>query len=142
MIIAGGGTGGHLFPAIAIAEEMTRRNKEAKVLFIGTRNGIESRVLPEEGWPVKFISAAGIKGRGPMAFFRGIMKMIHGTIQSLGIIRSFKPACVLGVGGYVSVPALIAARILGIKTAIHEQNSMPGLANRLLGKISHFQRLL
>ena len=137
MIIAGGGTGGHLFPAIALAEEMVQRSSKTEVLFIGVRNGIEARVLPDEGWPVRFITAEGVKGRGLMALLRGVIKMTYGTVQSLGIIRGFKPSCVLGVGGYVSAPALIAARLLGISTVIHEQNSMPGLANRMLGKISH-----
>ena len=137
MIISGGGTGGHLFPALAIAEEFKGRNKDNDVLFLGSRKGIEARILPVEGWALRFISSGGIKGKGPMAVVGGLMKMILGTLQSMRYICDFRPSLVLGMGGYVSAPAIIAGRMKGIKTAIHEQNAMPGLANRLLGRVVH-----
>ncbi|MDH3974723.1 MAG: undecaprenyldiphospho-muramoylpentapeptide beta-N-acetylglucosaminyltransferase [Deltaproteobacteria bacterium] len=136
MIIAGGGTGGHLFPAIAVAEEMKRRSSENDILFVGTARGIEGKVLPEEGWPLRFVAAEGVKGRGLVAKMRALLKTFYGTLQSLTIIRSFRPAIILGVGGYASAPVMLAGRIAGIRTAIHEQNAMPGLTNRLLGKMA------
>ena len=136
MIIAGGGTGGHLFPAIAVAEAMKERSPDNEILFVGTAKGIEGKVLPREGWPLSFVQAEGVKGRGAIAKVRGLMKTFYGTLQSLAIIRSFKPGIILGVGGYASAPVLLAGRLAGIKTAIHEQNALPGLTNRLLGKMA------
>jgi len=135
MIIAGGGTGGHLFPAIAVAEEMKLRSSQNEILFVGTARGIEGEILPEEGWPLRVVAAEGVKGRGILAKVRALLKAFYGTLQSLTIIRSFKPAVILGVGGYASAPLVLAGRIAGIRTAIHEQNAMPGLTNRLLGKM-------
>ncbi|MDT8316770.1 MAG: undecaprenyldiphospho-muramoylpentapeptide beta-N-acetylglucosaminyltransferase [bacterium] len=135
MIIAGGGTGGHLFPAIAVAGELKYINGENDVLFVGTKNGIESRVLPDEGWPVKFITAGALKGRGLFGMIIGLLKAAYGLMESLSLIRRFGPDIILGVGGYVSAPLVLAGRLSGVKTAIHEQNAMPGLTNRILGKI-------
>lgn len=135
MIIAGGGTGGHLFPAIAVAEEMKRRSETHEILFVGTKKGIEGKVLPEEGWPLRFVMAEGIKGRGFAEKMKALLKMFYGTMQSLSIIRSFRPEVILGVGGYASAPVLLAGRLAGIPTAVHEQNALPGMTNRLLGKV-------
>ncbi len=135
VIIAGGGTGGHLFPGIALADEFKRRSAGSDVLFVGTEKGIEARVLPKLGWPVRFISAEGIKGKGVGSKVRAIMKLIPGLFSSVQILRTFKPDIVIGVGGYASAPLLAAARLLNIRTAIHEQNALPGVTNRSLGKI-------
>jgi len=135
VIIAGGGTGGHLFPAIAVAGELMHIDGENDVLFVGTKIGIESRVLPDEGWPIKFITAGAIKGRGLLGIIKGLLKSVYGLMESLSLIRHFGPDVILGVGGYVSAPLVLAGRLSGIKTAIHEQNAMPGLTNRILGKI-------
>jgi UDP-N-acetylglucosamine--N-acetylmuramyl-(pentapeptide) pyrophosphoryl-undecaprenol N-acetylglucosamine transferase len=134
VIIAGGGTGGHLFPGIAIAEELKGRDTGNEILFVGTERGIEARLLPGLGWHVRFISAEGIKGRGTSSRIRAVFKLVPGIFESLKVIRGFKPDVVIGVGGYASAPLLTAARVLGIKTAIHEQNALPGMTNRLLGK--------
>lgn len=135
LIIAGGGTGGHLFPGIAIAEELKGRETRNEVLFVGTEKGIEARVLPRLGWPVKFISAEGMKGKGVTARARALLKLIPGFFESMRIIRAFKPDVVLGVGGYASAPMVMGARFMGVRTAIHEQNALPGVTNRILGKV-------
>lgn len=134
LLIAGGGTGGHLFPGIAVAEEFTSLKDNDEVLFVGTRQGLEGKILSEYGWPVMYVKAGGIKGKGFVKAVKGVCKMAVGAIQSIGIIRKFRPATVLGVGGYAAVPAVIAGRLLGVRSAIHEQNAMPGLSNRLLGR--------
>jgi len=135
LIIAGGGTGGHIFSAIAIAEEFSDRSANNSVLFVGNKSGIEGRILPEEGWPVRFVRSGGVKGKGIIGTMRGLIEMTIGAFQSIGIIRSFRPELILGVGGYVSAPVVVAGRLLGRKTVIHEQNFVPGLTNRLLGKV-------
>lgn len=135
LIIAGGGTGGHLFPGIAIAEEFKERNKKNEVLFVGTEKGIEARMLPKLGWSLRLIPAEGIKGKGTLSKVRAVYKLVPGFFESIRTIKEFKPETVIGVGGYASAPMLLAARYSGIKTAIHEQNALPGLTNRTLGKI-------
>ena len=135
LIIAGGGTGGHIFPAMAIAEEFKDRDKDSDILFVGAGGGMEGRILPEAGWPVRFITAGSVKGKGLAGKVEGLIKTIAGAVQSVGIIRSFGPSFVLGVGGYCSAPMALAGVLMKVKTAIHEQNAMPGFANRLLGKI-------
>ena len=134
LLIAGGGTGGHLFPGIAVAEEFTALKETNEVLFVGTKNGLEGKILPEYGWPVSFVTAEGIKGKGFFKTVKGLFKMLLGSLQSIGIIRKFRPSTVLGVGGYAAVPAVMAGKLLGVSSAIHEQNAMPGLSNRLLGR--------
>lgn len=135
LIIAGGGTGGHLYPGIAVAEEFCARNCKNELLFVGVKRGIEARVLPEQGWPVRFVSSGFIKGRGWFGVLKGVLKTGLGILQSLGIVLSFRPSFILGMGGYSSVPMVLAGRLMGVRAAIHEQNAVPGLANRLLGKI-------
>lgn len=135
IIIAGGGTGGHLFPGIAIAEEFKGRDAGNEVLFIGTEKGIEARVLPKLGWPVRFISAEGIKGKSVLSKIRALYKLIPGFFESVKVIKEFGPDTVIGVGGYASAPLLMAARFLKIRTAIHEQNALPGMTNRTIGKV-------
>ncbi len=134
LILAGGGTGGHLFPALAIAETLKANFPSSEVLFVGTKRGIESRLIPQTGFPIKFVSARGIMRTGIMNSIRAGMEIPVGVIQSFKIINEFKPDFVLGVGGYASAPTLIAALILNIETGIQEQNSVMGVANRMLSK--------
>lgn len=136
MIIAGGGTGGHLFPGIAIAEEFLRRDPENRVLFIGTERGLERRVLGTLGLPLKTLDVEGIKGRGVVRSVAALFKLPGSLVASLRILRAFHPDIVVGVGGYASGPAVLAARLTGVKTAIAEQNAFPGLTNRLLGRFA------
>ncbi|MFC1858653.1 undecaprenyldiphospho-muramoylpentapeptide beta-N-acetylglucosaminyltransferase [Thermodesulfobacteriota bacterium] len=130
--IAGGGTGGHLFPGIAIAQEIMTRKSKNRVLFISTGKPFELAVLAETGFDHASITSEGIKGREWKNQAKAIVKIPLGIIESAGILRGFKPHLVLGVGGYSSGPVAVAAWLLGIKIALHEQNIIPGLANRLL----------
>lgn len=135
VIIAGGGTGGHLFPGIAIAEEFLRRSRGDRILFVGTDKGIEKRVLGDLGFSLETIDVEGIKGKGLMKSLKAVIGIPGSLIQSVWIIRDFSPELVIGVGGYASGPVVFAARLLGIRTAIAEQNALPGLTNRILGKM-------
>ena len=136
MIIAGGGTGGHLFPGIAIAEEFLGRDPANRILFIGTERGLEKKVLGELGFPLRTLKVEGIKGRSPIRILASLLKIPGSVIASVRIIRAFQPAVVVGVGGYASGPAVLAARLMGLKTAIAEQNAFPGLTNRILGRFA------
>jgi UDP-N-acetylglucosamine--N-acetylmuramyl-(pentapeptide) pyrophosphoryl-undecaprenol N-acetylglucosamine transferase len=133
MIIAGGGTGGHLFPGVAVAEEFLKRDKDNRVLFIGTERGLESRVLSDLGFELRTIRIEGVKGRG-FKSLAVLFKIPRSIVQSVRIIRSFSPDLVLGVGGYASGPAVLAAYLMGRKTAIAEQNALPGVTNRILSR--------
>jgi len=137
MIVAGGGTGGHLFPGIAVAEEFLRRDPANRVLFIGTERGLEKKVLGPLGLPLRTLKVEGLKGRGAGAVAASLLKIPGSLIASFGIIREFTPDVVIGVGGYASGPAVLMARLMGKKTAIAEQNAVPGLTNRLLGRFAH-----
>lgn len=130
-LIAGGGTGGHLFPGIAVAMELKRRF-DADVLFVTGSRRLESDVLLRRGFRAKSIRVEGIKGRGWRKSLPALMKLPLGMLQSAWIIRSFAPKAVLGVGGYSAGPVCLAAVIMGIPTAIHEQNAYPGFTNRAL----------
>lgn len=135
MLIAGGGTGGHLYPGVALAEEVTTRQTGNEVLFVGTERGIEARVIPGLGYPIEFIDVAGVKGRGLGGALRSLFRVPRSMFQSLRIIRRFAPDVAVGVGGYASGPVILTARLLGIPTAVLEQNTVPGLTNRILGKL-------
>ncbi|MDD5723104.1 MAG: undecaprenyldiphospho-muramoylpentapeptide beta-N-acetylglucosaminyltransferase [Syntrophales bacterium] len=134
IIIAGGGTGGHLFPAVAIAEEFLKRSQMSEVLFIGTERGLEARLLPGLGFALRTITVEGVKGRGTLGMVGGLLKIPRAITQSVSILREFRPDIALGVGGYASGPAVIAAHFMGIKTVIAEQNALPGFTNRMLGR--------
>ncbi len=136
MVIAGGGTGGHVFPGIAIASEFKMRMDNAEVMFIGTYEGIESQVVPKEGFDIRFIKSEGIVGRGVYRKLRAALKIPLSIKDSYSILKSFSPDIVLGVGGYCSGPVLLAAIFMGIPTIIHEQNTIPGFTNKVLGKFS------
>jgi len=136
IIIAGGGTGGHLFPGVAIAEEINRRDPANEVLFIGTERGLEGRILKDMGYRLSTIDIAGLRGMGIMKTLGGLMKIPMSILQSRAIIGEFNPHMVIGVGGYASGPAVITAHYMGIKTAVAEQNAAPGLTNKILGKFA------
>jgi UDP-N-acetylglucosamine--N-acetylmuramyl-(pentapeptide) pyrophosphoryl-undecaprenol N-acetylglucosamine transferase len=133
VVIAGGGTGGHLFPGIAVAEELRARGHEVR--FVGTARGIEARVCPKEGWPLDLIDVAGLKGGGPLGILKGLFRVPRALLQSFRILRREKPDLVVGVGGYASGPMVLAAWLSRRPTAILEQNSVPGFTNRVLGKL-------
>jgi UDP-N-acetylglucosamine--N-acetylmuramyl-(pentapeptide) pyrophosphoryl-undecaprenol N-acetylglucosamine transferase len=134
IIFAGGGTGGHVFPALAIAEEIRKLEPGAEVFFIGTKNKIEARVVPAKGYPFRSIWISGWSRRlnpGSMLF---PIKLMVAMIQSYGLIREIKPDVVVGTGGYVCGPVVRAARLLRIPTVIQEQNSYPGATTRMLAR--------
>ncbi|MBK9072003.1 MAG: undecaprenyldiphospho-muramoylpentapeptide beta-N-acetylglucosaminyltransferase [Myxococcales bacterium] len=135
VIIAGGGTGGHLFPGVAIAEELRARGGATEVTFVGTARGIEARVLPPLGWPLELIDVSGLKTVGLRGMLRGLLRLPRALWQSLRLLRRYRPHVVVGVGGYASGPVVLAAWLMRIPTAICEQNSIPGFTNKLLGKV-------
>ncbi len=134
LLFAGGGTGGHLFPAVALAQKLLDSDGDAQVLFVGTKRGIEARVLPELGLPLETVNIRGLVGQGIWGKLRLLPQLANSMRQAARILDRFKPDVVLGVGGYASCPALLAARLKGIPCVIHEQNAWPGLTNRLLAR--------
>jgi len=136
LLIAGGGTGGHLFPGVAIAEELRARTPDAPVRFVGTARGIEARVLPDLGWDLELIQVSGLKTVGALGAIRGLFRLPRALWQARRVVKRWKPDAVIGVGGYASGPVVLMARLGGVPTAICEQNSIPGLTNKLLGKVA------
>ena len=133
-MIAGGGTGGHIYPAIAIAQEFVRADPNRRVVFVGTRYGLEKTIVPSAGFPLEFISVGGLKGKGGLDLIKNLARLPFGFAQAWQVVGKHRPNVVLGVGGYSSGPVLLAAKLRGIPTAIHEQNAFPGLANRSVAK--------
>jgi UDP-N-acetylglucosamine--N-acetylmuramyl-(pentapeptide) pyrophosphoryl-undecaprenol N-acetylglucosamine transferase len=132
VIFAGGGTAGHINPAIAVAKYIKKNHKGAKILFIGTKRGLEKTLVPKEGFEIKFIDVAGLKrSPSPKNLVSGA-KAFMAYLASKGIIKKFMPDIVIGTGGYVSAPVLAAAAKMGIPTLIHEQNVSPGLTSKML----------
>ncbi len=136
LLIAGGGTGGHLFPGMAVAEEFLGRDPSNEVLFVGTERGIEGRAVPAAGYRLELVSAAGIRGKGVFSQLKGAAMMLYGYAQSRRILKSFRPDMVLGVGGYASLPMVLAAKGMQIPRYIHEQNAIPGMTNKLLARFA------
>jgi UDP-N-acetylglucosamine--N-acetylmuramyl-(pentapeptide) pyrophosphoryl-undecaprenol N-acetylglucosamine transferase len=134
VLIAGGGTGGHLFPGLAIADEFKRRDEKTEVIFVGTEHGIEARVVPREGYPIKFLRAEGLVGVSVMKKIRAITKLFSAITDSHRIIKTLSPEIVIGVGGYASGATMLTACFKSIPTMILEQNSVPGLTNKILGR--------
>jgi UDP-N-acetylglucosamine--N-acetylmuramyl-(pentapeptide) pyrophosphoryl-undecaprenol N-acetylglucosamine transferase len=135
VIVAGGGTGGHLYPGIAVARELLRRQPEAKVTFAGTARGIEARVVPREGFELDLLRSAGLKGTSPAARMRGLMLLPLGGLDAWRILSRRLPDVVIGVGGYSSGPVVLAAALRRIPTLLMEQNAVPGLTNRTLARV-------
>jgi UDP-N-acetylglucosamine--N-acetylmuramyl-(pentapeptide) pyrophosphoryl-undecaprenol N-acetylglucosamine transferase len=136
LIVAGGGTGGHLFPGIAVATAMRERSPGTKVLFIGTSRLLDQQALAGLGFELAALECGGVKGLGPAARLRSLALLPAAVVKAAAMLRRFKPDMVLGVGGYVTGPVLVAARLMGVPIAIHEQNSVPGMANRLAGTLA------
>lgn len=134
-IITGGGTGGHLFPGIALAAAIQKRQPGSEILFIGTRRLLDQQALQNRGFELASLDSSGVKGLGLGAQLQSLMSQPAAIWQAWRLLRRFQPELVFGVGGYVTGPVLLAAKMLGIATAIHEQNSVPGLANRLAGRL-------
>jgi UDP-N-acetylglucosamine--N-acetylmuramyl-(pentapeptide) pyrophosphoryl-undecaprenol N-acetylglucosamine transferase len=136
LLVAGGGTGGHLFPGLALAEEVKTRHPRNDVLFVGSARGLEAKVVPKSGFPLALIDVGPLKGQGVLGLLRGLVRLPRALRQSMHVLRKFDPDVVVGVGGYASGPAVLAAALLGIPTAVQEQNALPGATNRALGRIA------
>lgn len=134
--ITGGGTGGHVYPGIAVAREITKRDAGHSVLFIGAGAGVETRLVPAEGFKIETLDVSGIKGRGLFAKTASVIKLIKAVGRSRRLIAEHRPDVTLGVGGYASGPMGIASIIAGVPLALAEQNVAPGLTNRWLGKFA------
>src|SRR3989304_2600457 len=134
LVFAGGGTGGHLFPAIALAEEFKRKDPNVEITFVGGAGGLEEKIVPKYGYPLKVFNVEGIKRRRGLSKIRALMKAARSTLEAIKFLRSMRPDGVVGCGSYSSAPVVTAARLLGIRTAILEQNALPGLTNKLLGR--------
>ncbi len=136
IVIAAGGTGGHLYPAIALAREFLRRDSSTKILFVGTTRGIESRVLAHEQFELALISAKPVMGKGFLDVVRGVISVPIGVWQSCDILKRRQANLVIGVGGYTSPTMLVAAALKGIPRVILEPNAYPGLANKVVAPIA------
>ncbi len=137
LLLTGGGTGGHLFPAVATAEEFRRQMPDTQVLFVGTKRKMDSTALAAHGFFGDSIVCHGLKGKSLPSLLKAAAVLPLSFLQAAKILRRFRPHVVLGVGGYVTGPVVAMARLMNIPTLIHEQNSVPGLANRQLGRLVH-----
>jgi UDP-N-acetylglucosamine--N-acetylmuramyl-(pentapeptide) pyrophosphoryl-undecaprenol N-acetylglucosamine transferase len=133
VLIAGGGTGGHIIPALAVARELVARHA-AEVLFIGTERGMEMRLVPEAGFNLRLVEVGQLKNVSLLTRLRTLTDLPRAIFTCQRLIREFNPGVVFGVGGYASGPAMASALLLGIPSMVFEPNAMPGLANRLVGK--------
>lgn len=134
LLIMAGGTGGHVFPALAVADQLAQKN--VKIVWLGTEKGIEARVVPEAGYETHWISVQGLRGNGWQRWLKAPFTLLRAVYQSFSIIRQVKPNCVLGMGGFASGPGGIAAALLGKPIIVHEQNAAAGLTNKWLAKIA------
>jgi UDP-N-acetylglucosamine--N-acetylmuramyl-(pentapeptide) pyrophosphoryl-undecaprenol N-acetylglucosamine transferase len=136
VLITGGGTGGHLFPGIAIAESLIEKDNNTRILFVSTGNAFEKAILSKKGFSLETIDVEGIKGRGVMAKLKSLFKIPKAFMASIAILKEFQPGIVIGMGGYSSGPVALAAWVMGIRIVLHEQNIRPGITNRLLSRIA------
>jgi len=134
--LAGGGTGGHIYPALAIAAGLRAERPGIGLLYLGTARGLEADLVPRAGIPFVALSGGGVAGKSPLLAARGAAALARGAAQALVVLRRFRPHVVVGTGGYASVPALLAAALLRLPVAIQEQNVYPGAANRLLSRVA------
>ena len=134
VLFAGGGTGGHLYPGIAVAEELRRRDPSTEVSFVGTARGLESKVVPALGLPLDVIRSAGLKGKSPAALARGMALLPLSALDAWRVLSRRRPDVVVGVGGYSSGPVLLLAALRRLPTLVMEQNTTPGFTNRTLAR--------
>jgi UDP-N-acetylglucosamine--N-acetylmuramyl-(pentapeptide) pyrophosphoryl-undecaprenol N-acetylglucosamine transferase len=136
LLIAGGGTGGHVFPAIAIAQEWLSRGQEREVVLVGTARGIEMKLVPAAGLPLETIRVAGLKGKGGTTLLKNLGMLGTGLSDAFAVLKKHKPEVAFGVGGYAAGPMLLATWLTGIPNVIFEPNAEPGLTNKLLAKLA------
>jgi len=134
VLIAAGGTGGHIYPGIAVAQEIVRRDANAKVRFVGTARGLESRLVPQAGFELTLIDSSGLKNVSLAARTRGLAMLPKSFLSTLSLLREFKPDVVVGAGGYVSGPVVLTAALTKRPTLVMESNALPGWTNRVLAR--------
>lgn len=134
IVIMAGGTGGHVFPALAVADAL--RAKGHQVTWIGTRQGLEARVVPAAGFPMEWVDMGGVRGKGVMTLLKAPFMVSRALLQALAIFRRLQPAAALGMGGFASAPGGMAARLSSVPLVLHEQNAVPGVTNRLLSRMA------
>src|SRR5438067_3029454 len=134
VLIAAGGTGGHIYPAIAIAKEVMRRDAKSVVRFVGTTRGLENRLVPQAGFELSLIESAGLVNMGLMQRLRGLLVLPKSFLAARRLIKSFAPDVVVGAGGYVSGPVVMTASLMGLPTVLMESNAVPGFTNRRLAR--------
>ncbi|MCO4761582.1 MAG: undecaprenyldiphospho-muramoylpentapeptide beta-N-acetylglucosaminyltransferase [Myxococcales bacterium] len=135
IVIAGGGTGGHVNPALAIADAFVAAHPGADVLFIGTAKGLEARLVPARGYRIELVEGTRLVGAGLLGKLRGLLGLWRGILQARRLIRGQGASLVIGVGGYASGAAVLAAKLMRVRTAIHESNAVPGMTNKVLGRL-------
>ena len=136
LLIAGGGTGGHVFPALAIAREWLARGKEREVVLVGTERGIEMKLVPQAGLPLETLRVAGLKGKSGATLFRNLTMLVPAMFDARRVLRKHKPVAAFGVGGYAAGPMLLATWLGAVPNIIFEPNAEPGLTNKLLARLS------
>ena len=136
VIISGGGTGGHIYPALSIADALKRKYKGTQILYIGTNNGLESSLVPKHGYRFEAIRVKGFQRRLSIDTLRSAVELFKGLYDAERLVRRYRPDIVVGTGGYVAGPVLMAAHLKGIPILIHEQNVLPGATNRILGRFA------
>ncbi|HSS20099.1 MAG TPA: undecaprenyldiphospho-muramoylpentapeptide beta-N-acetylglucosaminyltransferase [Pyrinomonadaceae bacterium] len=134
VLIAAGGTGGHIYPGIAVAKEILRRDPQAQVRFVGTARGLESKLVPQAGFELSIIDSAGLKNVGVAARARGLFVLPKSFLDARKVIRAFRPDVVIGAGGYVSGPVVLMASLMRLPTLVMESNALPGWTNRVLAR--------
>lgn len=133
-LIAAAGTGGHIYPGIAVAKEILRRDPKSQIRFVGTARGLENRLVPQAGFELSIIDSTGLKSVGTVARFRGLAKLPRSFLDAQRIMRDFRPDVVIGAGGYVSGPVLLTAALMNLPTLVMESNALPGWTNRRLAR--------
>src|SRR5437764_4481328 len=136
LLIAGGGTGGHVFPALAIAQEWLSRGSEREVLLVGTERGIEMKLVPQAGLPLETLRVAGLKGKGGAALLRNLAMLAPAMLDARRVLRRHQPVAAFGVGGYAAGPMLLATWLGRVPNGIFEPNAETGFTNRVLARIS------
>src|SRR5436853_736027 len=134
VLIAAGGTGGHIYPGIAVANEIVRRDPASVVRFVGTARGLENRLVPQAGFELSLIESAGLVNMGLMQRLRGLAVLPKSFLAARRLIKEFRPDVVVGAGGYVSGPVLMTASFMRVPTVLMESNAVPGLTNRRLAR--------
>jgi len=132
IIVSGGGTGGHIYPAVTIANQIKELQPDAEIIFVGTREGLESDIVPRYGYPIEYIEVAGFQRKISFDTIKSAFKLLSGLKDAFMLIRRIKPDLVIGTGGYVCGPVLFLAALQGIPSCIQEQNAMPGVTNKIL----------